>query len=160
MFPGVTWRVTVCFVICDSVSAGPGRRGREHHRLSAHCFLLHWFLHSQQSPSEWKFLLDAFRKPYVLTQQSHIQTRIQLRTISSYSSYIYIYVLYIHDNSTMVEGEDLMFNLYPHFNLILYLMSPSFSGLKLDPGKPGPDQKSNRSRDPRLSSEWPLAHQI
>ena len=71
-----------CFVtwLLVSVSARSGCRGREQHRLSALCFLLYWSLHSQQSPFEWKFLLDAVRKPYVPTWQLYMLNNILIHS--------------------------------------------------------------------------------
>lgn len=62
-----------CVWFAHSVPARPGRRGWEHHRLPALCLLLLCQLHCQQSPLEWRFLLEAF-KQYVPTQWPHTHT--------------------------------------------------------------------------------------
>lgn len=59
-----------CVWFAHSVPARPGRRGWEHHGLPALCLLLLCQLHCQQSPLEWRFLLEAF-KQYVPTQWPH-----------------------------------------------------------------------------------------
>lgn len=46
------------------------------------------------------------------------------------------------------------------FNLYLICILLCSSDLKLDPGRPGRVEKSNRNHNSGLSSQWPLAHQI